>query len=198
MINENFVFLGMFIQLAGSFIYIKEIIKGKVKPNRMTWLLWAFAPMIAFAAQISEGAGLRSVQAFASGFGPLLIVIVSFATKKAYWRLKRSDYFFGLLSLLGLLLWFMTGEGILAIIFAIAADLFAGIPTIHKIYRHPDTENSAVFGLGIISSIITMLTITSWRFEEYGFSLYILLICIVLFFPTLTVWLKPKQKVKVV
>ena len=188
MIDEKFVFLGLALSMTGSFIYVREVLKGNVKPNRMTWILWAFAPMIAFSAQISEGAGLRSVQTFSAGFGPLLVVIASFYNKKSYWKLNKIDYVFGVFSVLGLVLWYITGEGLLAILFAILADLFAAIPTIQKIYKHPETESSAVFGLGIVSSLLTLLTIKVWRPEEYAFSLYVLLVCAVMFYPTAKIW----------
>lgn len=194
MIDERFVFLGLVLSMTGSVIYVREVLRGKVKPNRMTWILWAFAPMIAFSAQISEGAGLRSVQTFSAGFGPLLVVLTSFYNKKSYWKLEKIDYVFGVFSLLGLLLWYVTGEGLLAILFAILADLFAGIPTIQKIYKHPETESSAVFGLGMISSTLTLLTINVWRPEEYAFSLYVLLICTVMFYPTAKIWFGLAQK----
>lgn len=194
MIDPKFVLLSIPITLYACGVYIRDIFRGKVKPNRMTWALWTLAPMIAFAAQISEGAGLRSVQTFSAGFGPLMVVVASYFSKKSYWKLQKSDYAFGLLSLLGLLLWFITGEGILAIIFSILADLFAAIPTVHKIYKHPETENGTVFGFGILASVITMLTITNWRFEEYGFSLYLMLVCIVMFYPAAKAWAKGAAK----
>lgn len=194
MIDPKFVLLSIPITLYACGVYIRDIFRGKVKPNKMTWALWTLAPMIAFAAQISEGAGLRSVQTFSAGFGPLMVVVASYFSKKSYWKLQKSDYFFGVLSLLGLLLWFITGKGVLAIVFSILADLFAAIPTVQKIYKHPETENGTVFGFGIVASVITMLTVTNWRFEEYGFSLYILLICAVMYYPTAKVWAKGAKK----
>ncbi len=194
MIDPKFVLLSIPITLYACGVYIRDIFRGKVKPNKMTWALWTLAPMIAFAAQISEGAGLRSVQTFSAGFGPLMVVVASYFSKKSYWKLQKSDYFFGVLSLLGLLLWFITGKGVLAIVFSILADLFAAIPTVQKIYKHPETENGTVFGFGIVASVITMLTVTNWRFEEYGFSLYILLICAVMYDPTAKVWAKGAKK----
>jgi hypothetical protein len=184
MIDERFVFLAFVISMIGSFIYIWNIFKGTVKPNIVTWGLWATAPMLAFAAQISEGAGLRAVHTFSTAFGPLLIIIAAVIKRQAFAKVKNSDYVFGLLSIIGLALWLITGEGLLAIVFAIAADLFAAIPTVRKLYLEPETENGAIFGFGIIAASMALLTISDWRFEEYGFSLYILIIVTIMFLPT--------------
>lgn len=178
MINENLVFLALALSMVGALIYIKGIIREEVRPNVVTWGLWATAPLLAFAAQIDEDAGLRAVHTLSTALGPMLIIINAFA------RLKPSDYIFGMLSLVGLVLWQITGEGFIAIVFAIAADGFAALPTVVKLYKEPETENGWIFGFGIIAAIITLLTISTWRFEEYAFTLYILIITSLMFMPT--------------
>ena len=188
MINEKFVFLAFAVGMIGAVVYIKSILAGRVKPNVVTWLLWATAPMLAFAAQVSEGAGLRAVHTFSTAFGPLIIVIAALIKRNAFAKIKKSDYVFGVISIVGLILWYITGEGVLAIVFAILADGFAALPTIRKLYREPETENGAIFGFGIVAALITLLTINMWTFEQYGFSLYILIISIIMFFPTAKKW----------
>ena len=72
MLNQNFVIIGTLIGTAGAFAYLWDTIKGKVKPNRVSFLLWAIAPMIAFAAQIKQGVGLESLMTFSTGFLSLI------------------------------------------------------------------------------------------------------------------------------
>jgi hypothetical protein len=194
MIHENFVFLAFAISMIGAVVYIRGVTKGQVRPNIVTWGLWATAPMIAVAAQLSEGAGLRTVHTFSTAFGPLLIVIAALIKRNAFAKIKNSDYIFGALSIIGLALWMITGEGNVAIIFAILADGFAALPTVRKLYREPETEDGRVFGLGIIAAIITLMTIDNWTFEQYGFSVYILAITTIMFIPTGLKMLNTSQK----
>jgi len=184
MINENFVFLAFVLSMVGAIIYVRDILRGKVRPNIVTWSLWATAPLLAFAAQIDEGAGYRAVHTFSTAFGPMLIIAAALIKRNAFAKIKKSDYIFGLLSIAGLVLWQITGEGFVAILFAIAADGLAAFPTILKLYKEPETENGWIFGFGIIAAIITLLTIDVWRFEEYGFTAYILIITTLMFMPT--------------
>ncbi len=195
MINENFVFLAFAISMIGAIVYVRGVIKGQVRPNIVTWGLWATAPMIAVAAQLSEGAGLRAVHTFSTAFGPLLIIIAALIKKNAFAKIKNSDYIFGTLSVIGLVLWLLTGEGNIAIIFAILADGFAALPTVRKLYKEPETEDGRIFGLGIIAAIITLFTIDLWTFEQYGFTVYILVITILMFAPTGLKILKKNNKV---
>ncbi len=176
MLNENFVIVGVVIGFLGGLSYLIDTIKGRVKPNRVSYLLWALAPLIAFVAQLKEGVGIQSLLTFSVGFVPLSIFIASFFNKKSEWKLTRFDLVCGALSVAGLILWLITRIGIVAIIFSIAADALAGIPTVVKSYRFPETESAWPYFAASISAMFTLLTINQWSFAEYGFSLYILVL----------------------
>ena len=180
MINENFAILGAVIFFFGSIGYFVETIKGKVKPNRVTWFLWALAPLIAFTAQINQGVGIQSLLTLMAGLIPLVIFLASFINKNAYWKIGRLDIVCGTLSVLGLVLWQITGVGNLAIIFAVLADALAAFPTVVKSYNEPETENYVLYFANAISAAITILTIKTWNFATYGFSVYLLVICMLL------------------
>jgi len=181
MINEKFVLIGALLNLMGSGTYAYNTIKGKTKPNRVTWFLWALAPLIAVAAQFAEGVTWAALMTFMVGFGPLVIFLSSFVNRKAYWKITKLDVVCGSISLLALILWLITGQGVVAIVFSILADLIAGVPTLVKAFNEPETEHHSVFRNGAISAAITLLTINEWTFVNYGFALYILLICVILY-----------------
>lgn len=118
---------------------------------------------------------------FMVGFGPLIIFFSSFVNRKAYRKITKLDIICGSMSVLALILWLVTGQGVVAIVFSILADLIAGVPTLVKAFNEPETEHHSVFRNGAISAAITLLTINEWTFINYGFALYILLICLTLY-----------------
>lgn len=179
MLHSNFVILGAVIYFFGGLSYLITTLKGKTKPNKVTWFFWALAPFIAFVAEIKEGVGIQSLMTFSIGFLALIIFLASFINKKSFWRLGRFDFVCGILSLIGLFLWYATKNGNYAIIFAISADLMATVPTIVKSYSFPETENYHDFLGSVINAAITLLTIKIWNFAQYSFPLYILIIDIV-------------------
>lgn len=181
MISENFIFVGFALEIIGGVNYVIDVLRGKARPNRVTWALWAAAPIIAFLAQLDEGVGIQSLMTLSVGLSPLLVFIASFVSKKAYWELKPLDWLFGILAVLGLALWQITGEGAIAIAFGIAADSLAAIPTIIKSFHKPETESALIFGFATINALILLLTLDEWTFEEYGFALYIFIVAITLF-----------------
>ncbi|MFH1181377.1 MAG: hypothetical protein V1702_00290 [Candidatus Woesearchaeota archaeon] len=176
MINENWVILGAILQLIGILSYFIAMQKGKVKPNRVTWFLWALAPLIAFFAEIKQGVGLLALMTFMVGAGPLFIFSASFFNKNSAWKITRFDIICGALSIAGLILWIVTRVGNLAILFSILADGLAALPTVRKAYLYPETEDYQVYFFGDISAVITLLAINTWTFAYFGFPAYIVII----------------------
>lgn len=193
MINENFVILGALFSLIGTASYIYSTLKGRTKPNRVTWFLWALAPLIAFSAMVGEGVGISSLMTFMVGFGPLLVFLVSFVNRKSVWRLTKFDLICGALSLAGLGLWAITKDAGLAIIFSITADGLALLPTLVKAWRRPETENYVSFLGGASSAFITMLTLKEWTLATAGFPIYIFVACALMVF---VIKFKPGKKLK--
>ncbi len=181
MINENFVIVGAVIGAIGALSYLIDTVKGKVKPNRVSFFLWSLAPLIAFAAEIQKGVGIQSLMTFSVGFLPLTIFIASFFNKKAEWKLGRFDIICGVLSLVGLIFWYISKEGNVAIAFSILADGLAALPTITKSYYYPETESGWPYLTGGISAGLTLLTIRDWSFAHYGFPVYILVVTLIIF-----------------
>ncbi|MGW0039240.1 hypothetical protein [Gordonia sp. NPDC003376] len=163
MISPHFVWLGAAISLIGSLRYAVLTLRGKVMPNRVTWFLWAFAPLIGFAAQIADGVGLPAVFLLAVGLGPALILIASFAARSGYWKIGPFDLLCGGASVIALVLWLTFDDPLLAVIAASTADLLAGLPTMRKAWISPETERPVVFLAGIVNGLITLLSLQVWE-----------------------------------
>ena len=182
MINENFVILGALISFLGGLSYLVSTVKGKTKPNRVTWFFWTLAPFVVLGGQVSQGVWAASLITFMAGFNPMLIFIASFWNKNSVWKLQKFDYLCGALALLGIILWQITKIGDMAILFGILADFIAAIPTFIKTYKFPQTENYKIYLAGIINAVITLLTIKVWELKNFAFAVNVLVICSLLCF----------------
>lgn len=170
------VLIGAVVQLAGIYSYIRETLRGNTKPNKVTWLMWTVAPMIATFAAISNGVGWPALPVFMSGFGPLLVLLASFANNKAYWKLEKWDYACGFFSFLALMLWGITRQPDIAIIFAILSDGFAAAPTLVKIWSRPETETIHAYTTGAFNALTSFAAISVWSFSAYAFPAYLVFI----------------------
>jgi hypothetical protein len=178
--NINFFILaGLILQIFGIGSYIKDTVSGKTKPNRVTWLIWAIAPIIGSSAAFSDGVTWAAFPVFMAGFCPLLVFIASFVNKNAYWKLEKFDYLCGVFSILALVLWYITKDPVMAVLFSIISDGLAAIPTIVKLWRYPDTENVWPFILGIPISLTSFTAITTWTFTSYAFPAYLVMIAFI-------------------
>ena len=172
-ISVNWIYLGTAVGALGTAVYLRDTLRGTTKPHRVTWLLWAIAPLLAAAVELDDGVGLRALPTFMVGFMPLLVFIGSFHNPAADWKIRRIDYACGVMSAVGTIVWLVTRNGILAISAAIAADFLAGIPTLMKSWTHPETETVYSYLGAVISMAIVLLTITQWTFEEAAFPIFI-------------------------
>jgi hypothetical protein len=177
MIDSRFAILAALITVTGNAIYARNTIRGKTQPNRVTWMMWTVAPLIAFAAEVSQHVGLDSILTLAVGVGPLLVVIASFLDPKAYARITPADALCGALSVVALAAWAVTGTGDVAILFSILSDFFGAVPTLRKAYSEPHTESAIAFIGSGTAGAITLLTIKphEWGFATFGFPAYIFL-----------------------
>ena len=173
MLPEYFAIIGAIVASLGGFYYLYETVVGKSKPNRVTWVLWAVFPMITFVAQRVQGVEGVSWVTFVSGFTPTLIVAASFINKQAYWRTTKTDYYLMVAALIGIMLWAITDTPNIAIFFAIVADALAAMPTVMKCFRHPETESWRAYALSTIGFSIGILSIHSWKFENFAFVTYL-------------------------
>jgi len=162
-------------QISASLLYIIDTLKGKTKPNRVSFLLWGVM-VIAGSASLSAGFSWANLPVIVAGAGPLIIFLCSFVNKNAYWKLKALDYICGLFAVLALILWWLTKNPLLAIFFAIFADILASIPTLIKIANHPETETKKSYYLYAIAHTFNLLTISTWIITETASPIYLFII----------------------
>ncbi len=183
MTPEYISYLTIPIALVSITLYIKDMIRGRAKPNRISWFFWGVAPLL--AVYIGHTSGVPTpllIATFISGFGPLLVVITSFFTKNAYWETTSFDIVCGVLCIIALIIWLTTSHLYLSLTFAILADLFAGIPTIIKSWRYSKTESGAPFVLGMVNSILIMAIMTDFSFQNIAFPLYLITLNAIIIF----------------
>lgn len=169
---------GAALNLYGCGVYALRTLRGSVRPNPVTWLLWAVAPGVAFAAQVAHHAGLSALTTLSAGLGPLLVFLC--ALSRPGFRGTRptsAELCCAVLSLAALGGWWITADPDTALALSILADGCAAVPTVVKCHRHPETEDGTVYALSALSAAATLVTLPAWTFTAAGFSCYLLTLC---------------------
>lgn len=175
-LGQYLVFAGVAVMTVGLVVYIKDTLQGKTKPNKVTWLIWGIAPLIGAVAAYSDGVRLAALPVLATGLGPLAVFAASFINKNAYWKLEKLDYICGAIAILALVLWQITDEPIVAIIFALLGDTLATLPTVMKSWRFPETESGAAYITAVFGVGTSFLVLQSWNFSEWAFPAYLVFV----------------------
>jgi hypothetical protein len=176
MLPEYFAVIGSIIASSGGVYYAYLTFKGRVKPNRVTWFFWGAFPIIALAAQLSQGVGLIAWATFVAGAPPVLVLICSLFNKEAYWGTRNIDYWFAAAGVFSVIAWQVTQIPNIALTFALLADLLVALPTVIKTYQYPKTENWIAYGVSAIGFLLAVLAVHEWTYQNYAFVVYLLLL----------------------
>jgi hypothetical protein len=176
MLPEYYAVIGSIIASAGGVYYAYLTFKGGVKPNRVTWLFWSAFPMIAFAAQLSEGVGLVAWATFVAGAPPVLVLVGSLFNKDAYWQTRRIDYWFAGAGVLSVVVWQVTKIPDIAFTFALLADLLVALPTLIKTYQFPETESWEAYAVSAFGFLLAVLAVPEWTYDNCAFVVYLFLL----------------------
>ena len=173
MLPDYCAVIGALIGSLGGVYYLYETIAGRSQPNRITWLLWGIFPMVIFVAQRVQGVKGVSWASFFAGFMPLLIFAASFINEKAYWKTEPRDYCLMAAALIGMVLWAVTDNPNLALLFSLLADMLAGIPTLLKAYRHPRSESWVAYAISTVGFGLCLLSVQAFNIENTAFVAYL-------------------------
>lgn len=169
------VIISAIMSVLGSYAYIKDTLSGKTKPNRVSWSMWAIAPLIGTGAAITSGADFWATsRVFLAGLLPLIVFLASFANRQSYWKVTLFDLACGALSAAALIVWGVIDSPRSAILFAAIGDGFACLPTLIKAWRWPDTETGITYILSFVSVVIIIPSIPIWNIENSAFQVYML------------------------
>ena len=173
---EHFlVILSILIAALGTAAYMRDTLAGRSKPNRISWSMWALAPLVSTGAALSIHADVwATARIFFAGFFPLLIFAASFLNKQSYWKLTAFDLLCGLCSATALIVWALVNSPRAAILLGALGDGFACFPTIVKAWKHPKTETGSTYIASLVSTLLVIPAIPRWDIENSAFEIYLI------------------------
>lgn len=152
--------LSSIIFLIGNFPYITDTIKGKTKPERVTWGTVFVLNTIAFANQLASGAGnslwLFGVAVLATG------TIFSLSIFKGVGGHSNLDIFAIAMALAGLALWIAFDSPTFSILATLIVGIVALLPTFAKAKKQPETETKITWLLGSTSALLATISVGVW------------------------------------
>jgi hypothetical protein len=164
-------------QLAGILVliayipYVLGTIRGYTKPNRATWFIWSVVCIIIAASYWKAGAENTLLVPLCNAFGTTLIALLSLKYGEGGWtRLDRTCL---LASGISIVLWWLTGNPVVALTINILIDAIGAIPTMVKTYRDPKHENSVAWSIWLAAYFLNLFAIESWTYAIAAYPIYL-------------------------
>lgn len=163
------------ILIIGGLPYLYDIHRQKIRPHILSWLGWSFITALGAFAVLADGGGWVVAMLFANTVLCLLMAGYSIFKKVGVWSASIYDFLFFGVGLLGLILWQVSGEPIVAIIFAVIADFCFGVPTIIKTYKNPQSETYFAWLASVVAELLALFAVKHYVFSELVYPVYLLI-----------------------
>lgn len=162
------------VSIGANIPYVLEIIQGKVRPERISWLLWTMLGVTYYLTAIFEdGATLFT---FGELVGPVIIFVL--ALKYGVGGRSKLDTYSLAVALVAFGLLFVVEASLPSLLLALLIDGIGLMLTVRKLLIDPASESKWFWGMAAIASA---LAIASLHTETLLFPGYVLLTSLFIF-----------------
>lgn len=169
-----YVVLSIVLPIISPIIYVRSILQGISRPQRMTRLVTLLITVLTFASVVAQGnkaaVGLAVISMLQA------IVIFGFSLRFGMGGRNRLDFICLAIALCGIILWQTTGSSLLALYASIMADFAGYIPALIKTYRFPRTEDWRFYALDCLAGCFAGLAVGNFAPAMLAYPLYIFVI----------------------
>lgn len=154
--------------------YIIDTVKGKTRPERITWLIFSILGIIAFVSQLSLGGTWSLVFSGMDTLASITVFILSLRFGVGgFTRLDISALF---IATVGVLIAIIAKQPVISIAGVILADLSGAALTVRKTYLQPKSETMVSWLLVGTASLLGVLTVGKMSLGLLMYPVYLMLV----------------------
>jgi hypothetical protein len=161
------------IAVVAAVPYIADTVKGRTRPNVVTWFTWTLLNCIIASAALAAGAEQTAIFAAAAGVCTGIVVLVGLV-KDGFSKYTGFDVVCQLLATAGIVLWRLTAVPDVAIVCAITASFVGSLPTYRHAWRRPREETWQFYVLDGLSATVACLAVAEVSFMSLGYPVFII------------------------
>ena len=163
------------IALYGAVPYVIDTLRGKTRPNRATWTVYAVVGSLAVISSYAAGGRWSLLLGVAYAIGPVAILLASIRHGEGGWRpLDRACLGVAAAGLAG---WAITGDPRVGVVMQTLADAAGTVPTWIKAWRDPAHENRTAWTMYAVAALLNVFAIASWSIGEAFYNLWLVGCC---------------------
>jgi len=162
------------IAFSAYLLYYFSILKKKTVPSRTTWWIWTVVGSIIGISYFFSGARTTIWVPLGEVAGPLGVAILSIWYGEGGWT--KFDRYCIVGAIISLLVWFVSGSAVLALISSLGIDLSAALPTIKKIYKDQKSEDRVAWSMTSFANLLNIIAIDKFILGVIIYPLYAMVI----------------------
>ncbi|MEM9468641.1 MAG: hypothetical protein AAF988_00600 [Pseudomonadota bacterium] len=171
-------------------LYIRDTIKGKIKPHPFSWSIWFIITGTIFLAQVSDSAGPG---AWMNGVVTLInLLIAILALKNGFGLIKKLDVVVFIMAITAIAIWIVTSSPFYSVIILVIANTLGFIPTFRKSFYEPYSEPIYLYSVGFFRHGLSIIALSNYTLITALSS--IMLVIINLLVALFLIWRRYKVK----
>ncbi|MDP9904596.1 hypothetical protein [Arthrobacter bambusae] len=154
------------IGLYGYVPYIRGTLRGRFRPNPVSWLIWALLGVVSLTGQVEGGAGFGLIVTAGTAAGCALIVLLALkatSLRAAVTTSSTLDRACLAGALLALFLLTTQHDASLAVLLSNSVGLIGFIPTVVTSIRAPWSEGVSVYAFAAGKFALAMAALPNWN-----------------------------------
>lgn len=159
-IKAIIAFTAVVLSVIGYVPYIRDTLKGKTMPHVYTWFIWGLNAAIAFALQVSAGAGVGALVTLTVLILNSVVIVLGLRIGKK--DITTSDTVFFVLSFIALGLWLLAKQPVLSIILVATIGALGFAPTIRKSWNKPHSETLFLYWLNTFRHTLSLFALQQY------------------------------------
>lgn len=165
--------IGALIAAFSTVPYLIDIVRGKTKPNIVSWFTWTLLVGISGSAAFVAGELKTALLLYAGAVATGLVVL--FGLKYGIAKFSRFDVFCQVGAIFGLVFWLVFDSPAIGILVPLTIDFIAMLPTLRHAWLKPYEETWQTFLIGTIAPFFTILSLMAYNIPSLAFPLYLVL-----------------------
>lgn len=176
--KDLLLLLSALITIGGVVPYILDILKGKTKPNIVSWITWTLLTGLATAALI---AAHEYRAAFFTGAAVIETAsVVILGLRHGYVKYTQFDVICQIAAVVGLILWQIFNTPFIAVFAAVTIDLIGALPTFRHSWQKPFEETWTTYAWSGIGALVALFALVSYNWTSLSYPVYIVLVNILI------------------
>lgn len=168
-----FLVLSVIFIFASVTPYVIDILKGKTKPNIVSWLTWTMLTLAATIAEIAAKEYVTAIVTAASAASTLIIVLLGLYYGHA--KYSTFDIVCQVGVILGFVLWYAFNSPLAAVLAALVIDFIGALPTVRHSWLKPHEETWVTFVISSIGALFAIFALNTYSLISLSYPIYLLI-----------------------